>query len=177
MRLWPKFLMIVSFLALSQISEAEVTICNCKEKDFDEMRERAFAIFTGTVIEKTLFTNPYHWKIRFKVENSWKVIDNPQVSVFTNADYEIYPYTISGQGCSYEFEMGKKYLVYSYRKRNKRGPSWVNRCGGTKLIEQAVADIKELGKPLYSYDENGRRIIEDLIPDTRPYIGPFQENK
>lgn len=64
------------------------------------------AIISGEVIEiKESPADKNSLMVRFKVAQSWKGVDQPEITIKTARD---------GAMCGYSFAVGQKYLVYAY---------------------------------------------------------------
>jgi hypothetical protein len=71
--------------------------------------------------------------VRFSVEQAYKGIQTPEVSVETGN---------GGGDCGYPFEAGERYLVYAYRA--SKGILGTGICSRTKLMSQASEDLDYL---------------------------------
>jgi hypothetical protein len=70
-------------------------------------------------------------QVKLEVERIWKGIANKEVMVRTSTG-----------DCGYKFAMGEEYLVYAYDKDILT----TSACTRTKLLAQAIKDIKEIGR-------------------------------
>lgn len=110
--------------------------CDCPKQDLKTALKSSTSIFLGKV---TTINNSKNGQLEnynlvsFEIEKSWKtVIDNrAQIKVGSSM-------------CSYHFEYGKTYLVFS----SDNGPIYTSVCGRTSLAASANEDIKALGKPI-----------------------------
>lgn len=90
------------------------------------------AVFVGEVLSKE--GNGDVKTFTFRVEKYWKGVKRTEikVSVRESMRYEAW------------FEVGGKYLVFA--RADNDGNFWDGKCSGTKSLENASRDIKELGK-------------------------------
>lgn len=105
--------------------------------------KEATSVFVGEVISKEIFdvkdefgTQPVV-RVRFAVSRIWKGIEGVEVVVHTSG-YEI--------ACGFNFEKGKKYLVYAYPDRWKLGVLETGICNRTRKLESAAKDLRAIGK-------------------------------
>lgn len=140
-----RFACMMGMLLLPLQAQA-LSICECKDRSFEHEQRHAFAIFVGTVDKIKRELNPDKIRVEFNVHKSWKGVRHKEVEVLT-AGTDLLSLAREGITCGYKFTEGQTYLVYSYRKSNTRGPSWVGSCGRTKLYFDAQADLERLGEP------------------------------
>jgi len=127
-------------------------VCECgPEGTPSENFDRAFAVFTGTVEDVFRKFTPDRFEITFKVHKSWKGARNEKIKIYTSGR-DAFALIREGLTCGYNFEKNKTYLVYSYRDKNRHGPSFVSYCGGTKPIEQAEQDMEQFPEPIFSFE-------------------------
>ena len=74
--------------------------------------------------------------VRFEVRQAWKGVSTTRVRVRGMHDYR--------GSDDYPFEEGRSYLVYAY---GEDGALVTNGCKGTKPLDEAGADLHELGLP------------------------------
>ncbi len=153
MRTW----ILIALLLLSSDAYA-LTVCKCTEKQsVEEEFQRAFAVFTGTVedIKIGIGANK-RTKVTFKVHRSWKGATHETISVYA-AGSGLYSRGKELLLCNYQFTEGQTYLVFSHRKHNRNGLSFVSECGNTTNYKYATNIINELG-------------VAMLEPSKEPYI-------
>ena len=130
---------IVVVLALSGV---RANACSCMGPPSPcEAYGSAAAVFVGTVTgvrqkERSTNSNEIDWTpvvVTFSVEQSYSGMPGTQVEVFTGR---------GGGDCGYQFQVGRRYLVYAYR--NDRGLS-TGICSRTRLFEAATEDLAFLG--------------------------------
>ena len=112
--------------------------CSCAPPESPSAeRKRAAAVFSGRVIEvrgrKGAGRTPGRVEAVFEVGRAWKGVAGKQVSVYTPSD---------SAACGYGFEAGRSYLVYAY---GEEGGLTTGLCSRTKRLEEAGADLDELG--------------------------------
>lgn len=116
--------------------------CDCARPDnVNEQLDRSTAVFSGEVIEivdknknNSIQSSADPIAVLFKVDESWKGIDQSQVIIYTARD---------GASCGYEFSLNNKYLVYA---QETDGDLIVNICSRTTLLSSSDKDLEELGK-------------------------------
>lgn len=109
--------------------------CECDLPESTEAAiEEADLIFVGEAVNLQTNWMSGGWKIAFQVDSTWKKTNGSMSVVHTDWAHE----------CGYEFELGKKYLVYASKKRSVK----THRCSGTKLLSEASEDLSLLGKGL-----------------------------
>ncbi len=91
------------------------------------------AIFSGEVIEVIKKPDVYFVEVKFKLDKSWKNELKDAASITTGR---------GGGDCGYEFEVGKKYLVYADGDKNKLS---TNICTRTSVFE-SNKDVAFLNK-------------------------------
>lgn len=99
----------IFFLALT-VSDASA--CSCIpspenvpiEQQVKEAYEKSAAVFVGEVTEIIRKPGAFSITVKFKVEKSWNKNFQKTVAVATASD---------GALCGFEFQIGKKYLVYA----------------------------------------------------------------
>jgi hypothetical protein len=123
-------------LAPEQVRAARV-------KDFND----ALAVFSGEVITIDTF------KVKFKINDLWKGDLDDQITMLTGTEKND-DGTFTSTDCDYEFEPGRKYLVYAY------GPALdklqAHKCTRTMLLKEAGQEIEGLDEimPRQSRERN-----------------------
>ena len=112
--------------------------CDCYIPDTaTEAMEDATAVFRGTVIkihkEHTMFDGERYNEVLFSVSETWKGMDDTQALIYTD----------SFSSCTFEFQIGKEYLLYPY---GRDGKMFIMDCGRSSEISLAGQDLKELGE-------------------------------
>jgi hypothetical protein len=99
-----------------------------------EELKKSTAVFSGKVLSIILSNNAL--AVTFKVEKTWKYVENEEVTVMTLPTDSM---------CGYNFEMGQSYLVYA--SSVVAGELWTNHCTRTARIAIDVnEDIRILGR-------------------------------
>lgn len=138
------------FLASSSAHALQYCQCNDEpELPYDALN-RAFAVFTGEVISIYREFNPDRTRVKFRVEQSWKGARRSTISVFTSGTDAVALFR-EGITCGYRFTVGERYLVYSFRKRNQTGLSYVSDCSRTRRLSEAGEDLAVLGLPEWDF--------------------------
>jgi hypothetical protein len=111
--------------------------CSCAQPpEPRDALEKSSTVFSGLVlsstVEDTTDGNPRR-AITFDVISAWKGISSKQVVVRTGMD---------SAGCGFDFEVGKRYLVYTY---DNAGSAYTGLCDRTKLLTVSGEDIAKLG--------------------------------
>lgn len=136
-----KLLLLLSFVTLLLFTEIEVFGCRCLEKETETLKQRvtrfrrnADVVFSGKVVEVIeTQTNIQISIAKIKVENIWKGSLSNEISII---DYRT--------SCSYEFELGKIYLVFANASTD--GSFRTHVCNGNKEYQEAAKELKILGK-------------------------------
>ncbi|WP_172254349.1 hypothetical protein [Saccharibacillus deserti] len=130
-------LFLMSFGLLIPAEKAMACSCRIPETA-REAKEKASAAFTGTVRKIEKFKDDrkeMYNAVTLAVGESWKGVNEPEVVVYT-----------SWSSCQFDFEEGKRYLLYPYEYK---GRYEVYNCGRSGEIRSenisAAADLKELG--------------------------------
>ncbi|WOV88525.1 hypothetical protein QWT69_05265 [Sporosarcina oncorhynchi] len=113
----------------------------------------ATAVFSGEVIDisdNVKVINGYGKTIRFKVDESWKGIDNGEVAINTGH---------GGGDCGFQFEVGQSYLVYAV-KSDMYAPNTLSTtiCNRTVQLANANDDLTALGEGEKIFSEH-----EDVV--------------
>ncbi|GGO08214.1 hypothetical protein [Saccharibacillus kuerlensis] len=113
--------------------------CSCIiPESAEKAKEQAAAVFTGTVRSIGEFESDRkekYYAVTLAVDESWKGVNESEIVVYTR-----------WSSCQFDFEKGKRYLLYSYEND---GRYEVVNCGRSGEIHQenagAAADLEELG--------------------------------
>lgn len=139
------------FFLLSAGDVSAFDYCECNPDDnFEKRAQRAFGIFTGKVKDITTDFNRDRVEVTFDVKTSWRGVKHEEVKVYSERRG---PYALIQKGitCGYDFHEGEEYLVFSYRDKNRRGPAFVGRCGGTKPLAEVESELRQLGEPVVNF--------------------------
>jgi hypothetical protein len=136
-----KILTLLILLSISLPSYA-INVCRCNPEatKFESKYKRAYAIFTGEVVNIQRQINPDRQKITFKVMESWRGAKHPNISVYSQG-IDAAATLREGLTCGFPFRNGEKYLIYSFRNKNVNGPSWTTKCGGVIPLAQAKKEL------------------------------------
>ena len=139
-----------AFVMLLLGSEPAVA-CMCFGKpSVTEARRNARAVFLGTVVSSEYREGAKYpdgkdageeLTMRFSVERWWKGNLTPEVVLFTE-QYRAPDLSVSVVNCAYQFEVGKRYLVYAVLDGKLRAAY----CSRTSEAEKAGEDLRVLGK-------------------------------
>ena len=156
---------VVVSAAIALLTARAALPCSCVELGSGEPDARldlrvADAVFAGRVVDLQDITLPARpgWPAKSQrvvtivvmhASQSWKGIDNGQVILFTGNGR-------GGPDCSFNFEIGKVYLVYAGRG-TPFVPNELNasKCSHTKLTSEAARDLKQLGRPALRFNQFG----------------------
>jgi hypothetical protein len=109
--------------------------CSCESLTVSKAKDRAEAVFVGTVVEsfREVTANGFEWRVRLRVEQSWKGAGEDELIVYTSGD------------CMISFDAGKKYLVFA-RRQEGRGRLVTDSCMKTATLDASADDVQKLGK-------------------------------
>ncbi len=118
------------FAFFTVLSASSVLACSCVpqgsqsiETQVKEAYTNSTAVFVGEVVEVIEKPDVYITEVKFKDVKSWKNEFKDAVVIKTGR---------GGGDCGYEFEVGKKYLVYADGDKNKLS---TNICTRTSAFE------------------------------------------
>src|SRR5262245_56867410 len=132
-----RFVKRVLLLILVATPAASVSACTIVVIGDGTPRSRlhhAKSVFVGEALEITdsmqddLERGASRYAIRFKVEQDWKGVRTPELTVHSDLT-----------GCGPNFQVGQKYLVYALGKTLEASPL------GGREVEKAGDDLKVLG--------------------------------
>lgn len=146
----PTLLLVALFgLASLPVLPGPLSACTCAPPGppAQEM-ERADAVFTGKVVSIGAAHVPGDepkWpsrlEVTFRLLGVWKgLAEGERVTVYTASQ---------SAACGFEFEDGKKYLVYAY---DAGGELTATLCSRTALLKRAEEDLQALGTPVRRLD-------------------------
>jgi hypothetical protein len=98
-----------------------------------EALEDAEDVFAGEVLEITEAETDMYIDVRIRVDQTWKGVDDPEVTVRTPDN---------SAACGFYFEVGQEYLVYT---SEMEGEIQVSLCSRTALLSDAGEDLDALG--------------------------------
>ncbi len=124
-------LAIFVFAALLPVQTQPVYACSCIMPGTpQEEMENASAVFSGRVLE--IEETGYGYNVTLEVLEAWKGVDETTIQVHTG---------MGGGDCGFNFEEGKKYIVYA---SSSEGELEVYSCSLTGLL--ADSDTESLGE-------------------------------
>ncbi|MDO3410483.1 hypothetical protein QWJ34_11995 [Saccharibacillus sp. CPCC 101409] len=132
-----RVLLAVALLCASWTTLAEpkpALACDCDiPRNAAVGKERADAVFSGKVVEIEAGRRGQdgYDAVKLDVKQSWKGIDGPQATVYTD-----------WSSCQFDFQPGGEYLLYTYEYDGRQN---VTNCGRSGELAQAAEDVRELG--------------------------------
>jgi hypothetical protein len=123
-------------LVVGSSARSASAACSCEPLTVSKARDRAEAVFVGTVVEsfREVTANGFEWRVRLRVEQTWKGAgDGDELIVYTSGD------------CMISFDAGKKYLVFA-RRQEGRGRLITDSCMKTATLDASADDLQKLGK-------------------------------
>lgn len=136
MKLMLKLLLIACAASLvGATTTSAFAACPCEPLTVSKARDRAEAVFVGTVVEsyREMTADGFEWRVRLRVEQTWKGVGRDELIVYTSGD------------CMLTFDAGKKYLVFAHRQEG-RGRLVTDSCMKTALLDASADDLQKLGK-------------------------------
>ena len=131
------FLVFVSILI---VSASDVFACSCLstsdaslKTQVTEAYKKSSNVFSGEVIEINKGADAFTAKVKFKIDKSWKQKLSGELTITTATDSAL---------CGYFFEVGKKYVVYTYGENSKLR---TDICTRTALLKSSK-DVAVLNK-------------------------------
>ncbi len=135
---------ILVFVFVSIASASDTFACSCApagdaalKTQVTEAYKKSSNVFSGEVIEITKGSAAFTAKVKFKIDKSWKKKIFGELTVITATDSAL---------CGYFFEVGKKYVVYTYGENSN---SRTDICTRTALLKSSkdVAILNKIKKP------------------------------
>ncbi|WP_018755539.1 hypothetical protein [Paenibacillus terrigena] len=123
----PIVLFICMIVSVSVLSPNKVFACSCGEPSVQERYKQSSVVLTGTLVSKDKEGGNI-----FSVDKVWK--GNLEDGYVHSGFYGV---------CGTEFDVGKKYLIFTY---NHKGKELTSLCSGNKLITEASKDIEALNQ-------------------------------
>lgn len=128
-----KTILVVSFALVAMwFSPESARACSCMAQDPAAAFEGAASVFEGRVLSIEP-AGEMQLEVRIRVVRTWKGADAEEITVTTPAQ---------SAGCGYGFEVEHHYLIYSDAGEEHES---VSLCSNTKPIEQAEAELADLG--------------------------------
>ncbi len=122
------------------LNTSNALACSCAPQESDSIETQvkeaytnSTAVFVGEVVEVIEKPDTFITEVKFKNMKSWKNELQDEITITTGR---------GGGDCGYEFEVGKKYLIYAYGDKGKLG---TNICTRTSDFE-SNKDIAFLNK-------------------------------
>ena len=126
--------------------------CSCAQPpEPRDALEGASTVFSGKVVSvatEELSAGGSSRAVTFDVISSWKNVNQKQIVVRTAMD---------SAACGFDFEVGKRYLVYTY---DNEGNPYTGLCDRTKLLTVSGEDIAKLGP--------GKPPVANAAPQANP---------
>lgn len=150
-----------SILIVLLFTQIDAFACGCAGRVEDitkavtEDFNRASVVFSGKVVSSRFLPiikkdvsgkeiKAENLVFKFAADSWWKGKSRDEIILDTSQfRYPGLGYGSIGSNCEYNFEAGKKYLIYAVISKGKL---IANQCSGTTRIENAEKDIKELQK-------------------------------
>jgi hypothetical protein len=128
--------LLVSMVAVFAFGIGEVNAqCRCavlpgsRYYSSSEALKTSDIVFTGEIVEIVNESSSDEEKITFKVESVWK---RDVGETFTLTTYR--------QSCGFFGEVGEKYLIYAYKRKET---FTTNGCTRSRFLDDAAEDLKE----------------------------------
>ncbi len=133
-------------VTVSILGSRDAAACTCKDDGFRKTeaqlveivktgREKALAVFAGTVIGQDMFT------ITFEVERAWKGAAVKKLTISTSAEKR--DGQLGSYSCDYTFKTGEKYLVFANPWKSLSGMRATS-CTLTTMWAQANETVRRL---------------------------------
>ncbi|MDQ3713249.1 MAG: hypothetical protein M3388_13665 [Acidobacteriota bacterium] len=124
------------FIFFTVLNASNVLACSCILQDSESIEKQvkkaytnSTAVFVGEVVEVIEKPNAYSVEVKFKVVKSWKNELKDAASITTGR---------GGGDCGFEFEVGKKYLVYTDGDKNNLRTNICTRTSAFEMNEDAT---------------------------------------
>jgi hypothetical protein len=136
--------LVKSVLVFSVLSSGTMTVdaCTCSAPSPRHAFRDATVVFVGRVLEtgvnpdEELYKKGYVSKIKFGIEKTWKGFNQSEITLLS--DYWL------GTCVGFNFEVGKKYLVYAFRKQNILFT--YSECAPSLPLAKGSESIKDLNR-------------------------------
>jgi hypothetical protein len=123
------------FALFIAIATPRLLACSCALPPAPKVAmAQSTAVFSGKVTKVEQDAKAHTRTVTIEVDRTWKGSDKKTLVVLTAGD---------GAACGVSFEKDKSYLVYANAVEEKLHASL---CSRTKPLEQAKADLDELGE-------------------------------
>jgi hypothetical protein len=106
------------------------------ERQVKDAFTKSSSVFVGKVIQVNKL-NDYSVTVKFDVEKSWNKTFQKEISISTASDSAM---------CGYEFQVGKKYLVYASGENNKLSTNLCTRTASV-VSNKDVTVLNKIKKP------------------------------
>lgn len=139
-----KRLIVIScwLLCCAAFISVDALACSCElppqkvsdRKLAKQAKKKSSAVFSGEVLEvvtKSDFVNV----AKIRIKSKWKGVKDTEAYVSTGR---------GGGDCGFPFEVGRSYLIYATTAAD--GTLTTNICDRTKLLSEALQEIKDLGR-------------------------------
>jgi Carboxypeptidase regulatory-like domain/Tissue inhibitor of metalloproteinase len=139
--IYPSKYLLFAALIVFLVVPREIHACSCAGSGSPcEAYGKASAVFTGIVTGGSLILikdgdeEYQQQKVSFAIEESFRGVEGAQTEVITG---------LGDSDCGFDFERGKRYLVYAYRsEQDKR--LYTSICSRTRALSEANEDLKYL---------------------------------
>ncbi len=147
-----RFILLAFIMLVLRTEPALACICSGKPRVAEALRH-ASAVFLGKVVSSEYQKGAKYpdgrdageeLTMRFRVERWWRGGLTPEVVLFTE-QYLAPNFTISVSTCAYQFEVGKRYIVYAGHPFSD-GKLRAVSCSRTSEVEKAGEELRALGK-------------------------------
>ena len=122
----------MSIIFTSEAKNSE-SVGKCAIPNVKTAYANSTAVFAGEVL--SVEENGDVKTFIFRVEKYWKGVKSEKIKVSVNETMRYQAW----------FKVGEKYLVFAHDSE-KDGKLWDGKCSGTKRLDDASKDMKELGK-------------------------------
>lgn len=125
------------------LTASDIFACSCLsesapiEKQVKDAYTKSSAVFVGQVLEVAKKPDGFSVTVRFRIEKSWDKNFQKEITITTG---------INSAMCGYEFQTGKKYLVYANGADNRLSTNICTRTASAKANKD-VALLNKLKKP------------------------------
>lgn len=126
--------LLAAWFALFTTARADA--CDCPTQSQPDALAAAVAVFEGRVLEVSpavVEEGAPAVKVALSVVRSWKGAEHERITLRTPGDAD---------ACGVSFARGESYVVYATEHAESL---WVDRCGRTRRVADASADLQALG--------------------------------
>jgi len=146
-------ILVVYILSISTSFSYSYCKCSREEIPAEQKFRSAYAVFTGEVTKIRRMIKSDDKLIHFSVIDSWKGAKREKFIIKTGVN-DILSIMRKRITCDVPFEVGEKYLVFSYMKNSRSKFSYTSNCGNVipfKNVEKAEKYIEDFGKPKWHF--------------------------